>query len=136
MKQIPTAIYTKLGSVTGAGSFHDLLGGRYYHIEAPQNTGFPLAVFSFNGVDNEDQFNGSRILRGSVSFEIYAEARLGVAAAMDIEEALFALLDQSTMSTSSPYGSLGMQCLARGIPSITDEFVIMTTTYAIFTTRT
>jgi hypothetical protein len=135
MKNVAAAIYTKLGSVTSAGSFHDLVGGRYYHVEAPQNTGFPLAVFTLESVDNEDQFGGSRILRGSVTFDIYVEAKTGAAVAMDIEEALFGLLDQSALTASSPYGTVTLQCLARGVPSATDEFVVISTSYSLFTTR-
>ena len=136
MKPVAAAIHTKLGSVTTGGSFHQLLNGRYYHVEAPQNTGYPLAVWNLEGIDNEDQFDGSRIIRGSVSFDIYCEGRLGAAAAMDIEEALFTLLDQQTLAVSgSTYGAATLQCLARGTPTASDEFMIITTTYSIFTTR-
>ena len=135
MKAVAAAIHTRLGSATGAGSFHALLSGRYYHVEAPQNTAFPMAVWALEGVDNEDQFGGSRILRGTVSFDMYCEARTGAAACMDIEEALFSLLDQQDLSTASPYGTLSMQCISRGVPSATDEFIVMTTTYSLFTTR-
>ena len=71
MKPVAAAIHTKLGSATGAGSFHALVGGRYYHVEAPQNTAFPLAVWTLDAVDNDDQFGGSRILRGTLTFDIY-----------------------------------------------------------------
>lgn len=135
MKNVAKAIYDRLASVTSTGSFHDLVGGRYYHMEAPQNTGFPIAVFTLEGVDNEDQFGGSRILRGSVTFDIYVEAKTGAAVAMDIEEALFGLLDQSALTASSPYGTVTLQCLARGVPSATDEFVVISTSYSLFTTR-
>jgi hypothetical protein len=135
MKNVAAAIYTKLASVTTTGSFHDLVGGRYYHVEAPQNAGFPLAVYTLESVDNEDQFGGSRILRGTVTFDIYCEAKAGAAVAMDIEEALFGLIDQSTLTASSPYGTVTLQCLARGVPSATDEFVVISTSYSLFTTR-
>ena len=135
MKEIPSAIYSKLGSVTAAGSFHALLGGRYYHVEAPQNTAFPLSVFTMDSMENDDQFGGSRILRGSITFDIYCEAKSGASAAMDIEEALFTLLDQQALSGTSPYGSVTLQCVSRGVPSATDEFFVITTTYSIFTTR-
>jgi hypothetical protein len=104
-------------------------------MEAPQNTGFPLTVFSLSGIDNEDQFGGSRILRGAASFDIFVEARTGAAVAMDIEEALFTLLDQQALAGTSPYGTLTLQCLARGVPSATDEFVVISTSYSLFTTR-
>lgn len=136
MKAVAAAIHAHLGSTTGAGTFHALVSGRYYHVEAPQNTAFPMAVWNLEGIDNEDQFNGSRIIRGSVSFDIYCEGRLGAAAAMDIEEALFNLLDQQTLSVSGgTYGTATLQCLARGLPTASDEFMIMTTTYSIFTSR-
>jgi len=136
MKNVVDAIYTKLASATGAGSFHALVGGRYYHVEAPQNTAFPLAVYTLESVDNEDQFGGSRILRGTVTFDIYCEAKAGAAAAMDIEEALFSLLDQQALSVGgSTYGTATLQCLARGMPAASDEFIIITTTYSLFTTR-
>jgi hypothetical protein len=135
MKNVVDAIYTKLASATGAGSFHALVGGRYYHVEAPQNTAFPLAVYTLESVDNEDQFGGSRILRGTVTFDIYCEAKAGAAAAMDIEEALFTLLDQQALTGSSPYGTVTLQCIARGVPSATDEFVVISTSYSLFTTR-
>ena len=136
MKEVVAAIYTKLSSATGTGTFHALLGGRYYYMEAPQNTAFPLSVYTVEGVENEDQFGGSRILRGTVAFDIYAEAKGGAAAAMDIEEALLSLIDQQQLSVSgSTYGSLTLQCLSRGVPSATDEFVVLSTTYSMFTTR-
>jgi hypothetical protein len=135
MKTVVDAIYTKHASAQGAGSFHALVGGRYYHVEAPQNTAFPLAVYTLDSVDNEDQFGGSRILRGAVTFDIYCEARTGAAVAMDIEEALFTLLDQQALAGTSPYGTLTLQCLARGVPSATDEFVVISTSYSLFTTR-
>lgn len=135
MKELPAAIYTKLASVTSAGSFHALLSGRYYHMEAPQNTAFPLSVFTLDSVDNEDQFGGARIMRGSVTFDIYCETKAGAAVAMDIEEALFALLDQTQLTTGGSYGSLTVQCISRGVPSVSDEFIVMTTTYSLFTSR-
>ncbi len=136
MKAVAAAIHTRLGSSTGAGSFHALVSGRYYHVEAPQNTAFPMAVWTLEGIDNEDQFDGSRILRGSVSFDIYCEGRLGAAAAMDIEEALYMLLDQQNLTVSGgTYGTATLQCIARGTPTASDEFIIITTTYSLFTTR-
>ena len=136
MKAVAAAIHTKLGSATGSGTFHALVGGRYYHVEAPQNTAFPLAVWTLDAVDNDDQFDGSRILRGSVSFDIYCEAKAGAAAAMDIEEALFGLLDQQALTVSgSTYGTAVLRCISRGVPSATDEFMVITTTYSLFTTR-
>ena len=136
MKPVAAAIHTRLGSATGAGSFYQLIGTRYYHVEAPQNTAFPMAVWTLEGIDNEDQFDGSRILRGSVSFDIYCEGRLGAAAAMDIEEALYTLLDQQNLAVSGgTYGTATLQCIARGTPTASDEFIIITTTYSLFTTR-
>ena len=135
MKNVAKAIYDRLASATGTGSFHALTKGQYYHVEAPQNTAFPLAVFTLEGIDNEDQFGGSRILRGAVSFDIYVEAKEGAAIAMDIEEALFTLLDQQALTGTSPYGTLTLQCISRGVPSATDEFVVLSTSYSLFTTR-
>ena len=136
MKDVVDAIYDRLASATGAGTFHALLDGRYFHMEAPQNTAFPHCVYALDPVDNANQFDGSRILTGSISFDIYCEARLGAAAAMDIEEALFALLDQQNLAgVGSTYGITTLQCMMRGVPSVTDEFIVITTTYSIFTTR-
>ena len=136
MKPVAAAIHTKLGSATGAGTFHALVGGRHYHVEGPQNTAFPMAVWTLEGIDNEDQFDGSRIIRGSVSFDIYCEAKAGAAAAMDIEEALFTLLDQQNLAVSGgTYGTATLQCLSRGTPTASDEFMIITTTYSLFSTR-
>ena len=113
MKAVAAAIHTRLGSSIGAGSFHALLQGRYYHVEAPQNTAFPLAVWTLEGIENEDQFDASRILRGTVTFDIYCEAKGGAAAAMDIEEALYTLLDQQNLSVSGgTYGIAGAVALA------------------------
>jgi hypothetical protein len=136
MKAVAAAIHTRLGSSTGAGSFHALLQGRYYHVEAPQNTAFPLAVWTLEGIENEDQFDASRILRGTVTFDIYCEAKAGAAVAMDIEEALYTLLDQQNLTVGGgTYGTTAMQCISRGVPSATDEFIVMSTTYSLFTTR-
>ena len=136
MKALAAAIHTRLGSATGAGSFHALVSGRYFHVEAPQNTAFPLAVWTLEGIANEDQFDGSRIMRGSVTFDIYCEAKAGAAAAMDIEEALFTLLDQSTLTVAGgTYGNATLQCVARGTPTASDEFVIISVTYSLFSTR-
>jgi len=136
MKDVVAAIYTRLASATGAGSFHALVSGRYYHVEAPQNTAFPLAIYNVDGMDNEDQFGGSRVLRGSLSFDIYAEGKGGAATVMDIEEALFTLLDQQTLTVGgSTYGSVTLQCLARGLPTASDEFMIVSPAYSLFTTR-
>lgn len=136
MKDVIAAIYTKLASAQGAGTFHALLQGRYYHVEAPQNTPFPLAIYNVDGMDNEDQFSGSRILRGSLSFDIYCEGKGGAGVAMDIEEALFSLLDQQTLTVGgSTYGSVTLQCLARGLPTASDEFMIVSPAFSLFTTR-
>lgn len=136
MKQIVDAIYTRLGSVQTAGTFHALLNGRYYHLTGPQNIGFPNAIYSLDGFENLDQFDGSRIMSGAVTFDIYCEAKAGISVCMDIEEALFTLLDQQNLNPASPYGPLAIQCVSRGVPSFNDEFVIMTTTYSLFSTRT
>jgi hypothetical protein len=136
MKAVAAAINTRLASAQGAGSFHALVGGRYYHVEAPQNTAFPLAVWTLEGIENEDQFDASRILRGTVTFDIYCEAKAGAAVAMDIEEALYTLLDQQNLTVGGgTYGTTAMQCISRGVPSATDEFIVMSTTYSLFTTR-
>lgn len=135
MKEVVAAIYNRLASSTGSGSFHDRVGGRYYHMEGPQNVGFPHCVYTLSGMDNTDQFGGSRILDGAVSFDIFCEGRLGAAAAMDIEEALFTLLDQQELASGGSYGTVTLQCVSRGVPSATDEFIIMSTTYSLFTTR-
>ena len=136
MKQIVDAIYTRLASAQGAGSFHALLGGRYYHLTGPQNVAFPNCVYSLDGFENLDQFDGSRIMSGGISFDIYCEAKAGISVCMDIEEALFTLLDQQNLAVSSPYGPLAIQCVARGVPSFNDEFIIMSSTYSLFSTRT
>lgn len=136
MKQIVDAIYTRLGSVQTAGTFHALLNGRYYHLTGPQNVAFPNAIYSLDGFENLDQFDGSRIMSGAVTFDIYCEAKAGISVCMDIEEALFTLLDQQNLNPASPYGPLAIQCVSRGVPSFNDEFVIMTTTYSLFSTRT
>jgi hypothetical protein len=136
MKNVVDAIYTRLGSSTGGGSFHALLGGRYYHMEGPQNVAFPNCIYALDPVDNANQYGGSRILTGAITFDIYCEAKGGAAAAMDIEEALFTLLDQQELTVvGSTYGVTVLQCLVRGVPSVTDEFIVITTTYSIFTTR-
>ena len=137
MKAVAAAINTRLASAQGAGSFHALVGGRYYHVEAPQNTAFPLAVWTLEGIENEDQFDGSRVLNGTVTFDIYCEAKAGAASCMDIEEALYTLLDQQNLAVSGgTYGTASLQCISRGVPSATDEFIVMSTTYSLFTTRT
>lgn len=136
MKQIVDAIYTRLASVTSAGSFHALLDGRYYHLTGPQNVAFPNCVYSLDGFENLDQFNGSRILNGAVTFDIYCEAKGGISVCMDIEEALFVLLDQQNLTVTAPYGPLAVQCISRGVPSFNDEFIIMTPSYSLFSTRT
>ena len=136
MKQIVDAIYTRLGSVQTAGSFHALLNGRYYHLTGPQNVAFPNAIYSLDGFENLDQFDGSRIMSGAVTFDIYCEAKAGISVCMDIEEALFTLLDQQNLNPASPYGPLAIQCVSRGVPSFNDEFVIMTTSYSLYSTRT
>jgi len=136
MKQIVDAIYTRLASVQTPGSFHALLDGRYYHLTGPQNVAFPNATYSLDGFENLNQFNGSRILSGAVTFDIYCEAKAGISVCMDIEEALFTLLDQQNLNPASPYGPLAVQCASRGVPSFNDEFVIMTTTYSLSSTRT
>lgn len=137
MKQIATAIYAKLGSVTTAGSFHALMNGRYYYLQAPQNTGFPLCVYSIDGIGQEDQFGGSRILTANVSFDLYFEDKAGTASVFDVEEALMTLLDQAQLTVSgSTYGTVTLQCLSRGVPSVNDEFIVSTATYSLFTTRT
>jgi len=137
MKPIAQAIYTKLGSVTTPGSFHALMNGRYYYLQAPQNTPFPLCMYTIDGLGNEDQFGGSRIIMGNLSLDLYFEAKAGPAAVMDVEEALLALLDQSQLTvTGSTYGPVTLQCVSRGVPSVNDEFILSTATYSLFTTRT
>lgn len=137
MKAILAAIYARLGSATGSGSFHQLLSGRYYHMEAPQNEPFPVCAYRLTDTVSDPRFGGSRITRGILQFSIFCEASAGADAASDIEEALFALLDQQVLTVSGgTYGNLTLQCLSRGVPYATEEFVILNTTYSIFSTRT
>lgn len=137
MKPIIAAIYTKLASVTTAGSFHALVGGRYYHVEAPQNTAFPVCVYRLTDIINDDRFGGSRINRSLVSFTTYCEAKAGADVALDIDEALFNLLDQQVLAVSgSTYGNLNVQCMMRGAPYASEEFIILNSTYSLFSTRT
>jgi len=137
MKPVIAAIYTKLGSVTTGGSFHALLQGRYYHVEAPQNVPFPVCTYRLMDVASDPRFGGSKIKRGILQFSIFTEARLGADAAIDIEEALFGLLDQQVLTVAGgTYGDVTLQCIARGVPYATEEFIILNTTYSIFSTRT
>ena len=136
MKQVVDAIYTKLASVQTPGSFHALVGGRYYHLTGPQNIEFPNCIYGLDGMQNEDQYNGSRVMNGALTFDIYCEAKAGISACMDIEEALFTLMDQQVLAGAGAYGDVFVQCVSRGVPSSNDEFVILTTTYSIFSTRT
>lgn len=136
MKEIVDAIYSRLSSVTAGGSFHALLNGRYYHLSGPQNVAFPNAIYSLDAVENSNQFDGSRIVTGALSFDIFCEAKGGIATCMTIEEALFTLLDQQNLTAASPYGIVSVQSVSRGVPSFTDEFVILSSTYSIYTTRT
>jgi hypothetical protein len=136
VKPIIAAIYTKLASVTSAGSFHALVGGRYYHVEAPQNSAFPVCVYTLADVVNDNRFGGSRINRSLLTFTTYCEARQGADVAMDIDEALFTLLDQQVLPVSgSTYGNLNVQCIMRGAPYASEEFIVMNSTYSLFSTR-
>lgn len=136
MKDIVQAIESRLATSTGAGGFHALLDGRYYHMEGPQNVAFPHCVYTLDPVDNANQYDGTHVLNGSITFDIYCVARLGAVAAMDIEEALFTLLDQQELAMGvSLYRTASLQCAVRGVPSATDEFIVISTTYTIFTTR-
>jgi hypothetical protein len=137
VKPIIAAIYTKLSSATGTGSFHALVGGRYYHVEAPQNSAFPVCVYKLSDVINDDRFGGSRINRSLLTFTTYCEAKGGADLALDIDEALFTLLDQQTLAVSgSTYGNLNVQCIMRGAPYASEEFIILNSTYSLFSTRT
>lgn len=97
------ALYTKLGADTSGGSLHDKLGGRYYHIFAPQDEPFPNMVYSLVNQDPIRHMGSSVTQEMFLDFDIYADHTVGVSAALGlgtIEESLYDLLDQFELSVT------------------------------------
>lgn len=91
------ALFTKLKLDQTSGSLFDKLGGRMFHIFAPQNEPFPLMVFSLVNQDPIRHMGGAVTQKLFFDFDIWVKHPKGVAAATGlgtIEESLYDLLDQ------------------------------------------
>ena len=142
MQALSAGLYTKLTAVQTAGTVYALTGGRIYDTLAPHETGtgnsrsapaFPYLVFSVIS-DPADRGFSYETQRAAVEFEIIGDKRGGKATLGTINEALFDLLNGSSI-TIADHDRGVVTCDDRGFPTIEEDAMVITSIYTVEATE-
>lgn len=127
---IVEAVYTKLTTDQGVGTFYNDLGGRIYVGEAPINATMPLCVLTYVGATADGHFGTAphqSWVRVVIQIDLWSDFNQGMEAVGDIDAKLWTLLHGATMSSVTGYDGVAQAvCLGRGVPT-TEEHYIRTT---------
>lgn len=133
------AIYDRLAGDQSASSFHAAVGGRYYHLESPENATLPLCVF---GIDDpavlDLRYDGSEVQSWMFIFQIFVlntDPTPDVTASA-IDEKLRSRLHKAELTGVSGYDRLTVLCDRNGSATKDEEAVRVQSAYRVFGTRT
>lgn len=125
------ALKTKLYASQGVGTFYAAVGGRIYQDQPKPNELMPFAVFTSQGDEITHYMGGVEAHKVIVSIDLYGKKDLGWEVLGDIEELLYDLLDQTTLTVYDRGVVLTINRGARTVEDdafrVTDEFSIEAT---------
>lgn len=133
-------VFDRAVATTGAGSFHESVGGRVYHLEAPEQSALPLCVFGLaDNAEVDRRFSGDMHERYLFQFDIWVsnEVTGGTpdATACDIDEKLFRQIDGQIL-TATNYDRITVLAVNRGQPVKDSDAVRITSQYEAKGNRT
>ena len=135
-----TAVAARLVASTGAGTFHESVSGRIYHLFGPEQMVMPACVFGVadSASPNRD-FVGNDFERYVIQFDIWVDVAVTGGTpdttAMDIENKLRQQLDRQILSATG-YDRITCLCISRGEPSKDGDAVRVSAQYEVKGTRT
>lgn len=136
---IVQAIYDRLAGDTGASSFHAAIGGKYYHLETPENTEPPLCVY---GVDDPAplvmHYDGTEREIWRFRFVVYVlnTAQNPDVTALGIDAKLRLRLHNATLTGITGYDRLVILCEQQGFATKDEDATRVESVYRVFGTRT
>ena len=137
MQNVINGLYTKL-SGSGA-SFTDLVGGRIYHQQAPQNDPLPLLVFEVTTTEPQPHFGTLITTIVDVRFDLWTDIDAGTSTASTgagvIEQALFDLLQGFELTVTDHDRGLVLFTV-RNVRSIEEDAIRITDDARIHATTT
>lgn len=128
--ELMKAVFTKLNS---DNSFKTAVGGRISALQAPSETAFPLCIYSLDEVNTQRFFSGKVQQRATVVVGLFAEADSGADSIVDLEELLFTLLDEESLTVAGHDRGF-VRGINRGTPSIEGELLQLESTFEIVAT--
>jgi hypothetical protein len=135
---VVTAIFTRLSSEPSGSSFRESVGDRYYHLQAPENTTLPLAIFGITqSAEPQRAFGGSDREEYVFQFDIWClnTGTTPDVTAMDIDNKLRLRLDRAYL-TATGYDRLLALCIQRGQPTIEEDAIRISSIYSVSGVRT
>jgi hypothetical protein len=67
-----TGIYSKIGTAESPTDFYTAIGGRFYHVKAPQGATFPYGVYDMIDDSSELDFNEENLMI-TIQIDVFAE---------------------------------------------------------------
>lgn len=135
---VVTAIFTRLSTEQSGTSFREAVGDRYFHLQAPENTTLPLAIFGITqSAEPQRAFDGADSEQYSVQFDVWCHntGTTPDVTAMDIDDKLRRRLDRAYM-TATGYDRLLALCIQRGQPTIEEDAIRISSIYSVSGVRT
>lgn len=134
---IPEAIKTWIANEASGSSFRESVGDRYYHVSAPDNAAFPLAVYAVSqAAEPVNHFSTFATEIWRVAFTIWVDPNTGDDAdALAIDAKLFARFNLKTL-TATGYDRLVCRCVRRGACSIDGDGYRVDSEYELRGART
>lgn len=134
---IPEAVKTWIANESSGSSFREAVGDRYYHVSAPDNTGYPLAVFTVTqAAEPQNFFGGGAYEIWRIGWTIWVDPNTASDAdALAIDAKLFARLNLKTLAPTG-YDRAVCRCVRRGACSIDEEGFRVDSEYELRGART
>lgn len=117
---VPEAVKNWIANEASGSSFRESVGDRYYHVSAPDNSAWPLAVYTVTqAAEPMNLFGGGAMEVWRVGFAIWVHPDTGSDQdALDIDAKLFLRFDGATLAIDSPYQRMVCRCVSRGAVTI------------------
>ncbi len=134
---IPEAIKAWIAAEASGSSFREAVGDRYYHVSAPDNSAFPLAVYAVSqAAEPQNFFQGGAYEIWRIAWTIWVDPNTGDDAdALAIDAKLFARLNLKTLAPSG-YDRAVVRCVRRGACSIDEDGYRVDSEYELRCART
>lgn len=121
---------TKLYAATGAGTLRNALTDRIYQDHAPPDTALPYMRFMQVDGQVERYCGGVNAHAATVQFDLYGTTDAGWEALGDVEEILYALLEEFALTVAGHDRGL-CTFQSRGVRAVDEDANVLTSTVLI-----